>query len=58
MVLDLCYICNALQGRGSGRQLLVARFTSASVSSAKAVQLLLCTAIVSYDLIGHSKFWE
>ena len=57
MALDLCYICDVPQGPGSGGRLLVARSTSASASSVKDVQSLLCNFIISDDPIGHSEFW-
>ena len=40
--LDLCYICDVLQAPGSGRWLFVARSTSTSVCSVKAVYHRYC----------------
>ena len=55
MAIDLCTICDILQSTGSSRRLIVTRSTRARVSSVKAVQLILCTVIISDDLIGHSE---
>ena len=56
MAIDLCTICDILQSTGSSRRLIVTRSTRARVSSVKAVRLILCTVIISDDLIGHSGF--
>ena len=58
VALDICYICDILQSPGSGRQLLVATSTSASVSSVKAVRSLLCSVITLMISLDIPDFWN